>query len=137
MKKILALVAFCFAIMTTQAAVPAPIQEFISEYNSTMAGQSEDGIKFGKAIMEGNDLVIPMYLDDSELAEYGMGLKDAIDLMGGKEAFEEMILLSIFEGEDDGEEIAAFKSYKINLVFRMVGTASKDRVDLRVRYQDL
>lgn len=139
MKKIFALVAFCLAFITTQAAVPAAIQSFVKEYNTEIAGQTADGIHFGRATIEGNNLIIPMYLDDSELQEYGMGLSDAIELMGGTEIMEGMMLLAIFEDADveTDSELAMFKQYQYNIVFRMIGTSSKDRVDLRIHYQDL
>ena len=139
MKKFFALVAFCLAMITVQAAVPAPIQQFVDEYNSEVAGQSDEGIRFGRGSISGNDIIIPMYMDDSELMAAGFTLKEAIDMMGGEEAFEQVMLESFF-GLDDPEsaqEIATLKRYQYNIVLRMIGEASKSKVDLRIRYQDL
>ena len=138
-KKFFALVAFCLAMITVQAAVPAPIQQFVDEYNSEVAGQSDEGIRFGRGSISGNDIIIPMYMDDSELMAQGITLKDAIDLMGGEEAFEQVMLDSFFELDDpeSAQEIATLKRYQYNIVLRMIGSASKTKVDLRIRYQDL
>lgn len=139
MKKFFALVAFCLAMITVQAAVPAPIQQFVDEYNSEVAGQSDEGIRFGRGSISGNDIIIPMYMDDSELMAQGFTLKDAIDFMGGEEAFEQVMLESFFELDDpeSAQEIATLKRYQYNIVLRMIGSASKTKVDLRIRYQDL
>lgn len=139
MKKFFALVAFCLAMVTVQAAVPAPIQQFVDEYNSEVAGQSDEGIRFGRGSISGNDIIIPMYMDDSELMAAGFTLKEAIDMMGGEEAFEQVMLESFFELDDpeSAQEIATLKRYQYNIVLRMIGEASKSKVDLRIRYQDL
>ena len=139
MKKFFALVAFCLAMITVQAAVPAPIQQFVDEYNSEVAGQSDEGIRFGRGSISGNDIIIPMYMDDSELMASGFTLKEAIDMMGGEEAIEQVMLESFFELDDpeSAQEIATLKRYQYNIVLRMIGSASKTKVDLRIRYQDL
>jgi hypothetical protein len=139
MKKFFALVAFCLAMITVQAAVPAPIQSFVDEYNAEAAGQSADGIRLGRCTISGNDIIIPMYIDDSELVAQGFTLKDAIDMMGGQEAVEQVMLQAIFEDTDpeSSENIAMLKRYQYNLVLRMIGSASKTKVDFRIRYQDL
>ena len=139
MKKFLAILAFCLAIVTVEAAVPAPIQKFVDEYNTELAGQSEDGVSFGKGFISGNDIIIPMYMDDSELVSMGYTMKDAIDMMGGEEAFRTMMLQSLLEDQDaeSAEEIANLKRYQYNLLIRMIGSASKSQVNLCIRYQDL
>ena len=139
MKKFFAILAFCLAIVTVEAAVPAPIQKFVDEYNTELAGQSEDGVSFGKGFISGNDIIIPMYMDDSELVSMGYTMKDAIDMMGGEEAFEQVMLESFFEIDDpeSAQEIATLKRYQYNIVLRMIGSASKSQVNLRIRYQDL
>ena len=139
MKKFFALVAFCLAMITVQAAVPAPIQSFVDEYNAEAAGQSADGIRLGRCTISGNDIIIPMYMDDSELMAAGFTLKEAIDMMGGEEAFEQVMLESFFELDDpeSAQEIATLKRYQYNIVLRMIGEASNSKVDLRIRYQDL
>ena len=139
MKKFFALVAFCLAMITVQAAVPAPIQQFVDEYNAEVAGQSADGIRLGRCTISGNDIIIPMYIDDSELVAQGITLKDAIDMMGGEEAVEQVMLQAIFEDTDpeSSENIAMLKRYQYNLVLRMIGSASNSKVNFRIRYQDL
>lgn len=139
MKKFFALVAFCLAMITVQAAVPAPIQQFVDEYNSEVAGQSDEGIRFGRGSISDNDIIIPMYMDDSELMAQGFTLKEAIDIMGGKEVIEQAMLQAIFEETDpeSAQEIAMLKRYQYNIVLRMIGSASKTKVDFRIRYQDL
>ena len=126
-------------MITVQAAVPAPIQKFVDDYNSEIAGYTEDGIRFGRGIINDNDIIIPMYMDDSELMAAGFTLKEAIDMMGGEEAFEQVMLESFFELDDpeSAQEIATLKRYQYNIVLRMIGEASKSKVDIRVRYQDL
>ena len=126
-------------MITVQAAVPAPIQKFVDDYNSEIAGYTEDGIRFGRGIINDNDIIIPMYMDDSELVAVGLTIKDAIDYSGGEEAMRQTMLQSILE-EDDSEsdqEIAMLKRYQYNLVLRMIGSTSNTHVDIRIRYQDL
>jgi len=137
MRKLLALLIFSFTLVTAQAALPAPLQEFVDAYNTELAGQSADGMKFGRAVLEGIDIVVPIYMDDSELLEYNMGLKDAIDLMGGEEYIESLMLLAVFEEGGNDETLALLKKYKYNFVFRIIGTASKDKVNIRIRWQDI
>ena len=139
MKKFFALVAFCLAMITVQAAVPAPIQSIADEFNTEYAGQSEDGIRYGRCTISGNDIIFPMYFDDSELMAAGFTFKDAIDMMGGEEAIEQVMLESLFESNDSegAQELAALKRYQYNIVVRMIGSVSKSKVDIRVRYQDL
>ena len=136
MKKIIALIALCLAVITTQAALPAPIQEFVSSYNTEFAGKTEDGVKFGKAITEGKNVIIPMHMDDSELTEMGYGLKDAIDMMGGEGVMEQVMLEAIFE-DSDSDDLKMFKQHQYNIVIRMIGTSSKDVVNLTIHWQDL
>ena len=137
MRKLLVFLIFSFTLVTAQAALPAPLQEFVDAYNTELAGQSADGMKFGRAVLEGIDIVVPIYMDDSELLEYNMGLKDAIDLMGGEEYIESLMLLAVFEEGGNDETLALLKKYKYNFVFRIIGTASKDKVNIRIRWQDI
>jgi hypothetical protein len=139
MKKFLALVVLCLAMITAQAAVPASIQSIVDEYNTSIAGTSEDGVLFGKSFISGNDIIIPMYMDDAELVEAGFTLAEAIDMMGGTDAIAQIMLESLFEDPDSKSdpEIVALKRYQYDLVVRMIGSTSKTQVDARVRYQSL
>lgn len=139
MKKLFALLALCLATMTIQAAVPAKIQQFMDEFNAEVKGKTEDGVTFGDAKIEGNALVLYIYIDDSELAEYGLNLNDAFEIAGGTEVYEALFWEEIF-ADADAEDKAIFEEFKqskLDMVFRMIGSASEVAVDLRIRYQDM
>ena len=139
MKRFFTAVALCLTMIAVQAVVPAPIQNFVNQYNTEVAGLSEDGVRFGKASISGYDIIIPMYMDDTDLVEAGFTLAEAIDMMGGEELFKAEMLASIFEEGDTSNDpdIANLKRYQYNLLVRMVGTASKTHVDVRIRHQEL
>ena len=138
-KRFFTAVALCLTMIAVQAAVPAPIQNFVNQYNTEVAGLSEDGVRFGKASISGYDIIIPMYMDDQELVEAGFTLAEAIDMMGGEELFKSEMLASIFEEGDPSADpdVANLKQYQYNLLVRMIGTASKTHVDVRIRHQEL
>lgn len=139
MKRFFTAVALCLTMITVQAAVPAQIQNFVNQYNTEVAGLSEDGVRFGKASISGYDIIIPMYMDDQELVEAGFTLAEAINMMGGEELFKAEMLASIFEEGDPSADpdVANLKQYQYNLLVRMIGTASKTHVDVRIRHQEL
>ena len=139
MKRFFTAVALCLTMIAVQAAVPAPIQNFVNQYNTEVAGLSEEGVRFGKASISGYDIIIPMYMDDQELVEAGFTLAEAIDMMGGEELFKAEMLASIFEEGDPSADpdVANLKRYQYNLLVRMIGTASKTHVDVRIRHQEL
>ena len=126
-------------MISVLAAVPAPIQTFVDTYNHETARQKEDGVRFGKAFISGNDIICPMYMDDQDLMDAGITLEAAIDMTGGKEMFKAEMIASLSEDGDPSNDpdIANLKRYQYNIVVRMIGSVSKTQVDVRISHLEL
>ena len=134
MKKIFTILALVAAMLTNvNAAVPSAVQRIIDEGNKVLAGESAEGMTFQAIFTEGQNVVFPIVLDDSQLVAMGYRLSQAIDMMGGQEAFRTELISGLFEGETD-EDLLTLKENRYNIVFRLKGGTSGDVIDLKVNY---
>ena len=87
---------------------------------------------FGRTTIVGNDIIIPMYMDESDFIKEGLDLKSAFELLGKETA--EKIMMETFLEEDLKEELAVLKRYQYNIVMKMIGATSKTEYWIRLSY---
>ena len=139
MKKLFFLATIVAAFMLVSCSkTPKPILQIADEFRTEMAEQSEDGLAFQSVELEDHAIVITAELDESSFE--GMSFKDAFAIVGVDEEFlSNEMLKSMFEDldEEDKEQIEALRKYEYNLVFRFVGSESKEVMEAVVSYEDL
>lgn len=139
MKRIITLLTCAFAVIAMSAQNAVSITQFIDSYNNENAGHSENGITYGYAYTEGNNIIMPATLDESELVTVGMNVIDAINFAGGVDAMQQELKNEIFANPtpEDLEDFKLLREMKYNLIFRFIGSNTGKSVDLIIKYTEI
>ena len=139
MKKLFLMATLVAAFMLSSCSkTPKPILQIADEFRTEMAEQSDEGMAFQSVELEDHAIVITAELDESSFE--GMSFKDAFAIVGVDEEFlTNEMKKNFFEDldEQDKEQIEALRKYQYDIVFRFVGSESKDVMEAKLSYEDL
>lgn len=132
-------VALIFVGCKKSAPVPQDVKDFIETIDEEIGEENleESGMSYEGINIEGNDVVMAFELDESEFS--GKSFKEAFKMLGmSEEDLADLMKESMFESDAfNGDDFEPLRKNKFNLVFRFIGSKSKDEMNCRIEYDEL